>query len=193
MMDALPPPVIEISNPAPAESERSGEIPFVVYSTGYASGDNTPRGSVKTTIRNTWGTAGGSGTYDDPITLAVGHSIINGADIPDYEPGTKFYFPYVRKYFSVQDTCGDGSSPQNGPCHIGYQGHVWLDFYVGEVKGSPAEDCENNITGLHVVIQNPARNYAVVAGPVYASGCKVFSEDVLKQDVTEYKSDRAVK
>jgi hypothetical protein len=44
----------------------------------------------------------------DPITLAAGHSIINGKDIGDYAYGTKFYVPNLRKYFTAADACGDG-------------------------------------------------------------------------------------
>jgi len=155
-MDTLPPPaVVEIPSQHPAQRQpAAGEVRFLSYTTGYASGDYTPPGSTSETIGTNKGRAGGTGTYDDPITLAVGHSIVRGTDIPDYPSGTKFYIPNIRKYFSAQDSCGDGDSPQNGPCHTGYQGHVWLDVYIGNVSGSAAEDCENSLTGLHLVIRS---------------------------------------
>jgi hypothetical protein len=192
-MDALPPlPVAEIVSTASATKgqPRPDEVRIVAYTTGYASGDNTPQGSTQTTIGDRWGRAGGNGTFDNPITVAVGHTITKGVDIPDYPAGTKFYVPYLRKYFSVQDSCGDGKTPQNGPCHTGYQGHVWLDFYIGDIDGDAAKACENGITDLHLVIQNPAPNYAVIPGSVYGSGCTVYSEDVVSQEVTEAASDR---
>ncbi|MGP0091060.1 MAG: hypothetical protein ACLPKB_14040, partial [Xanthobacteraceae bacterium] len=181
IMDTLPPPPpVEIQRPAPAPGRAAaGEVRFISYTTGYASGDNTPPGSTSVTIGNLSGRAGGKGTYDDPITLAVGHSIIKGADIPDYPAGTKFYIPNLRKYFAALDTCGDGDLPQNGPCHTGYQGRVWLDLYIGNVGGDAATDCENDVTGLHLVIQNPASNYAVVPGPVFGNGCARYGEEVL--------------
>jgi hypothetical protein len=189
-MDTLPPPaVIELASPPPAQGQpATGEVRFISYTTGYASGDNTPPGSTIVTIGRVSGNAGGKGTYDDPITLAVGHSIINGADIPDYPPGTKFYVPNLRKYFSAQDSCGDGDIPQNGPCHIGYQGHAWLDFYIGNVSGSASTDCEDSVTGLHVVIKNPTSNYAVVPGPVFDNGCVQYGDEVLTETLIKVTS-----
>jgi hypothetical protein len=90
-------------------------------------------------------TAGGTGTYSDPITLAVGHSIINGKDIGDYAYGTKFYVPNLRKYFTAADACGDGNTPQAGPCHTGFNGHVWLDLYVGGSLANGVLSCEDSI------------------------------------------------
>lgn len=150
----------------------AGESRFVAYTTGYGWPDNTPAGNaISDGIIHSG--AGGSGTYADPITLAVGHTISGGKDILDYPAGTKFYIPGFRKYFIVEDTCGDGNSPQNGPCHTGYQGHVWLDLWVGGQgqSSSGTFSCEDAITDLHLVIKNPAANYAVVTGPVYSGSC----------------------
>jgi hypothetical protein len=81
-----------------------------------------------------------------------------GKDTLDYPQGTKFYVPALRKYFIVEDTCGDGSLPQNGPCHTGYQGKVWLDLWVGGTTATKAAtlSCEDQITDFHLVIENPA-------------------------------------
>lgn len=114
------------------------------------------------------------------MTVAVGHSIINGQDILDYPKGTKFYMPYLRKYFIVEDSCGDGSKPQNGPCHIGYPSGAtsWLDVYVGKgSSNSSADNCMNQITNIHQVIQNPAANYPVVTGEI-AANCTRYSETI---------------
>jgi hypothetical protein len=65
--DTIPSPV------TPAASE----IRFVAYTTGYGYPDNTPAGNaISNPIIHSG--AGGTGTYADPITLAVGHSITNG-------------------------------------------------------------------------------------------------------------------
>ena len=146
------------------------------YVTGYSYWDNTPAGSAQISNPVIHQTAGGTGTYADPITLAVGHSIINGKDILDYPAGTKFYFPYLEKYAIVEDTCGDGSTPQNGPCHTGYQGHVWVDLYVdgANVSQSVSNTCMDNITDIHNIIENPASTYTVLTGSVTGSGCKIF-------------------
>ena len=146
------------------------------YVTGYSYWDNTPAGSSQISNPVIHKTAGGTGTYSDPITLAVGHSIINGKDILDYPAGTKFYLPYLKKYTIVEDTCGDGSTPQNGPCHTGYQGHVWIDLYVdgSNVSSAVANACMDNITDVHSIIENPGANYPVVVGSVTGSNCKTF-------------------
>jgi hypothetical protein len=118
--------------------------------------------------------AGGSGTYADPITLAVGHSIIDGKDILDYPAGTRFYIPNVRRYFIVEDTCGDGSQPQNGPCHTGFPPGTtaWVDMWIDGRSGTPeaVDDCARALTGAHRIIQNPKANYVVVQGPVFQDG-----------------------
>lgn len=161
-----PPPT---PTPIPAPT---GEVRTTMYTTGYGWPDNTPAGSAAISNPVIHTSAGGTGTYADPITLAVGHSIINGVDILDYPQGTKFYIPDLRRYFIVEDTCGDGNQPQNGPCHTGYNGYPWIDLWVG---GQGASDnavwnCEDTITNTHLVIKNPASNYAIVSGPVYQNG-----------------------
>lgn len=169
----------------------SGEKKITAYITGYAWPDNTPPGSaVSHPIIHS--DANGTGTFLDPITVAVGHSYINGQDILDYKAGTKFYLPYLHKYFIAEDTCGDGSTPQNGPCHrLDTPGNeapkgaeAWFDIWVGGVGSSQSVvlECENAITDLHTIIINPGPNYAVNPGAVYASACAPqFSETLLKQ------------
>lgn len=172
-----PPPVTPPTIPPPA----AGEVHLSAYTTGYGYPDNTPAGNAISDGVIHSG-AGGSGSYADPITLAVGHSIVNGKDILDYAAGTKFYVPNLRKYFIVEDTCGDGNSPQNGPCHTGYQGHVWLDLWVGGqgLSKSGTLACEDTITDLHLVILNPASTYTVVSGPVYNGSCaQQFGDTVI--------------
>ena len=158
--------------PATSTPPTSNETTISAYITGYGWPDNTPA-SAEISDGVIHSTASGTGTYTDPITVAVGHSIISGKDILDYPKGTKFYVPTFRKYFIVEDTCGDGNSPQNGPCHTGYQGHVWLDVWVGGLGANVSSvlSCEEKITGIHTVIQNPASNYSVNSGPIFNGIC----------------------
>ena len=146
---------------------------FSVYLTGYSFWDNTPPGSAaiaRPVIRQS---AGGSGTYSDPITIAVGHSFATGRQVLDFPAGTRFYFPALRRYAIVEDVCGDGPTPQNGPCHVGYNGMPWLDIYVdGSDAGQRAANaCMQQITGFHEVIVAPSRDLPVVAGALAESGC----------------------
>lgn len=152
----------------------TGEIVHLnTYTTGYANHDNTPRGSTETDLGGHQGVTGGTGTYANPVTVAVGGSIINGKEVDDFAYGTIFYVADLRKYFKATDFCGDGNTPQNQPCHnLHASGNsaptgatLWIDLFVG--GGSATEDnCESAITALHTVIENPASNYAVVAGDI---------------------------
>ncbi|HVV39110.1 MAG TPA: hypothetical protein VHD31_02170 [Candidatus Paceibacterota bacterium] len=174
-----PTPVV---TPTPTPAPASNEIRFQAYLTAYTYWDNTPPGSSDISNPIIHSKAGGTGTFSDPITVAVGHSISGGKDTLDYPAGTKFYLPYIKKYFIVEDTCGDGNTPQNGPCHTGYEGHPWLDLWIDGANGtrSSSNTCAEDITEVHLVIQNPASNYAVSAGPVYNNGCAAqFSDTVI--------------
>ena len=121
-------------------SVSANEIRLRAYTTSYTWYDNTPPGSSAIAYSKSDGfptlhtEAGGSGTYVDPITIAVGHVITKGESKPDFPPGTIFYIPNVRRYFVVEDVCGDGQKPQNGPCHKldsearAAGATVWLDM-----------------------------------------------------------------
>lgn len=164
------PPVPPVSNGAPQA--------FQAYVTGYSYWDNTPPASVEISHPSRHRIAGGMGTFSNPITLAVGHQIINGNDILDFAPGTLFYLPHLRKYAIVEDTCGDGSAPQNGPCHTGKKGLIWLDIYVDgmAVEKSESDRCMDTITGPQPVIMDPGPHESVVLGPVTEGGCFVFRD-----------------
>lgn len=149
------------------------------YVTGYSYWDNTPPGSSEISHPQLHRVAAGAGTYADPITVAVGHTLSGGADILDWPAGTRFYLPFVRRYFIVEDTCGDGATPQNGPCHTGYPSPAttWLDVWVG--GGGQSRDasdaCMDAITDVHLVIKDPASTYPVVPGELTAN-CATYGE-----------------
>lgn len=179
--------VNSIVNPAPTQTPtpipvpQTGEIRFTAYTTGYGYPDNTPKNSADICCKAIHSSAGGTGTYADPITLAVGHSISGGKDTLDYPVGTRFYIPTLRRYFIVEDACGDGNSPQSGPCHTGYSGHPWLDLWVGGVGfgATGTISCEEVITDLHLVIENPVSTYPVLSGQVYNGSCSQQFGDVI--------------
>jgi hypothetical protein len=156
-------------------SIASAEQQFEVYLTGYSWFDNTPRGSAAIAKPVIHRQAGGTGTYQDPITLAVGHSKRGGPKM-DFPAGTLFYFPRLRKYAIVEDLCGDGPRPENGACHIGKGGRHWVDIYVGGKSSgnAAANNCMNRLTGFQMTIINPSSGYAVLAGELTSSGCQVF-------------------
>jgi hypothetical protein len=158
--------------PNPRQAHR-----FEVFLTGYSYWDNTPPGSAaisKPVIHNR---AGGVGTYNNPITIAVGHVIEGRRQTLDFKPGTRFYIERLRKYAIVEDVCGDGHRPQDGPCHTGYQGRPWLDIYIGgeRANASITTQCARSITAFQHVIINPRRDYPVHRGAIVDSGCNTFS------------------
>ena len=156
-------------------SSNEGDA-FTAYVTGYSYWDNTPPGSADIARPIIHDKAGGTGTFEDPITLAVGHSRTAFTHTLDYPAGTRFYFPKLRKYAIVEDLCGDGPIPQDGACHIGRGGKPWLDIYVdGSNSGnSDADSCMYRITGMQRVVMNPDPHRAVRAGPLTESGCQTF-------------------
>ncbi|MDZ4093673.1 MAG: hypothetical protein U1D35_02040 [Paracoccaceae bacterium] len=157
-------------------STASTEQRFTAYITGYGYWDNTPPGSAAISKPVVHRQAGGTGTYDDPVTIAVGHTIKGGNQTLDYAPGTRFYIERLRKYAIVEDVCGDGNTPQAGPCHTGYKGYPWLDIYIGGGKHNAATTvaCARQITALQNIVINPKPDYSVFAGEITDSGCKVF-------------------
>lgn len=157
-------------------TSNATEQRFTAYVTGYGFWDNTPPGSAAISKPVIHRKAGGTGTYKDPVTIAVGHRIEGGRQTLDYAPGTRFYIERLRKYAIVEDVCGDGNKPQNGPCHTGYRGHPWLDVYIGGGKfsASTTTACANRITALQNIIIDPKPDYPVHAGEITASGCRVF-------------------
>jgi hypothetical protein len=151
------------------------------YVTGYSWEDNTPRGSRAISNPVIHKEAAGTGTFKDPITVAVGHSI--NPTLMKFPAGTKFYVPEVRAYFIVEDTCGDGDKPQDGGCWTGYPAGAkyWIDLYVGNDESG---NCMDKITGVHTVVRNPDAGYVVVprkgdAGGTYSgigNECSTYSD-----------------
>lgn len=172
-----------------ASPPAAGEVLLPkVYVTAYSWFDNTPAGSPTISHPVLHKTAGGTGTYEDPVTVAVGHSLETGEDVLDIPAGTRIYVPSVRRYFIVEDTCGDGPSPEDGPCHSGAEefgdASLWIDLWIGGEGGSAAlaHSCAKAITGVHTVILSPGGNYLVAsgAGVIHEGRCDAgYGNDVL--------------
>lgn len=168
-------------SPGPIESTGAATPAVAVptlraFITGYSYFDNTPPGSVQISHPVRHSMAGGQGTYEDPITVAVGHARLDGDDVLDWPAGTMFYVPNLRRYLVVEDTCGDGPQPQDGPCHTGYPdtADTWLDVWIGGEGGTErgSEGCMRSFTGVWDVVVNPTAEFAVDAGDIYsAAGC----------------------
>jgi hypothetical protein len=107
----------------------------------------------------------------------VGHSIVNGKDVLDFPRGTRFYVYHLRRYVIVEDTCGDGDTPQNKPCHdlrqAPAQATAWIDVYVGGSAHDSRQAlraCARRVDGgteLHTVLMNPSKGLPVDIGPLF--------------------------
>jgi hypothetical protein len=142
------------ASPAPAPSAAPGPRTVTAFVTGYTLFDNDPPGSKAIAYPVLHEEAGGTGTYDDPITLAVGRG--------KYAPGTRFYLPHVKRYFIVEDLCA--------ACNDKSQ---WIDMWIGGEKGdnaSAADTCARHLTGTFAVEVHPPRGRSVTPGPLFASG-----------------------
>ena len=139
------------------------------YTTAYDYQDNTPSNSANISNPVIHSQAGGTGTYADPITVAVDH-LGNGQ--LQFPKGTKFYVPNIRAYLIAEDTTGE-TAP----------GTIHLDMWAGGQTSSQssAYDCMSHVTGNYLVIENPASNYAVVPGPLAANNtCRqLFGDSVV--------------
>jgi hypothetical protein len=133
-----------------------------IWLTGYSYQDNTPAGSAEVSHPILHKDAGGTGTYADPITVAVPGK---GGGI--WAAGSRFYLPTVKRYVIVEDT-GASAAPS------GQDGH--LDMWIGGQGGtkSATDACMDKITGKGIpATYNPPPNLPVIKGPVWNKTCNI--------------------
>jgi hypothetical protein len=101
--------------------------------------------------------AGGTGTYSDPITFAT--------DQNELAPGTIVYYPYLHRYFIMEDDCVQCDQDwNNGTYHI--------DLWVGGEGGdsNAVINCEDNLTQNSAEVDiNPPSNEPVDTTPLFDS------------------------
>jgi hypothetical protein len=126
-----------------------------VYVTFYGGPDNDPPGSTDIAYPNgRHGTAAGTGSYADPITLAT--------DPRELPPGTVVYDPQLQKYFVMEDDCAECIS-EWGASH-----HPHVDLWTGPA-GSRLLACEEALTppGPVPLEINPPADHPVDLRPLY--------------------------
>ncbi|KAA2261534.1 ricin-type beta-trefoil lectin domain protein [Solihabitans fulvus] len=138
------------------------------FITLYGWWDNTPPGGA-ISYPGLHQSAGGTGTYADPITFATATA--------EVKSGGRIYVPRVGKYFIMEDGCEEcdadwnGKGPNGGP-------NLWhFDLWEGGKGGNPitAIECENALTHynpdttpiLESVVVNPPANEPVTTEPIY--------------------------
>lgn len=147
-------------NSTGALAESGSGTRLTVRMTGFSYHDNTPAGSADICCGIVHDEAAGTGTYEDPITVAVPGS---GRSM-EFEPGTVFYAPDLRRYLIVEDS---GASKNDRP---------HLDVYVDgqEYSKSASDKCMRQITGTRTVIEDPDPDYPVTEGPLTGPrGCRI--------------------
>ena len=109
----------------------------------------------------------GSGTYTDPVTFAAPNKDLKTS----FPIGSVIYVPLVKKYFIMEDECGDDDPQgcQNGANHA--------DLWMGPaqaVDGTKLDNCESKATpdAPVKVIINPSSTLTVTTTMMYTSSDK---------------------
>ncbi|MFD1048167.1 hypothetical protein ACFQ1S_22815, partial [Kibdelosporangium lantanae] len=127
-----------------AKPNAFGQLSF------YSARDNNPPGSRQIAFTNVLHRqAGGTGTFEDPITMAAG----NGQMFL----GTKVYVPFLQRYFILEDQCPDCAN-----------GHIQL--WTGEETDSGITACERSLTRSGSYQVNPPNGLPVIPGDLYQNG-----------------------
>ncbi|MBV9384452.1 MAG: ricin-type beta-trefoil lectin domain protein [Streptosporangiaceae bacterium] len=151
----------------PSGTAKAGTINFLV--TLYGWPDNSPPGNAIAypadqgypAIHNV---ASGVGTYSDPITYAT--------DKNELPVGTIVYYPYLHRYFIMEDDCVEcdqdwtGNGPDGGP------GLYHIDLWINGQNGNSTDviNCEDALTQNSApVIIDPPSNEPVDTTPLFDS------------------------
>ncbi len=138
----------------PTPAGKTGKM-MKVKVTFYAYSDNNPHGraiayphsSNPQTIHNE---AGGSGTYDDPLTMATDR-------VEGWPLGTRIYAPFIKKYVVYEDSCGCDAPP-----HI----DIWMNSNGSNVGKTQA--CEYYWTQDSTSVEiNPPAGRDVSTAPLF--------------------------
>ncbi len=141
------------------------------FLTFYGWYDNTPPGG-EIAYPKLHDTAGGKGTYADPITFATTTAV--------YKPGTKVWVPRVKKYFIMEDSCQECGADWSGEGPNGGPGLRHIDLWIGGKGGSAMDaiDCEDALTNYHPdgkpvmepVVVDPSPNEQYDPTPIFNTG-----------------------
>lgn len=115
-----------------------------VTTTFYGYPDNSPPGADIAYTQCGRSQAGGTGTYDDPLTFASAQGEFQVCDI--------IYAPYLKKYLRFEDECDQ--------CTSDWQNRQWhIDIWTGSSSQDGGQDqinCEDDLTpNAQSIILNP--------------------------------------
>jgi len=128
----------------------------------YGWTDNSPEGTeIADPTRHK--SAGGVGTYSDPITFA--------SSLDALSPGTIVYVPYLKKYFVMEDECD--------PCDSAWRNkhsYIIVIWIGGDANSSNSaqQSCEDSLSKPNVLVEvQPSSNKVVDTTPLFtdSGGC----------------------
>ncbi len=151
----------------PAHADGSSQDYLVTL---YGWPDNSPPGNAIAypanggypTIHNV---ASGTGTYSDPITFAT--------DQDELPVGTIVYYPYLHRYFIMEDDCTECDEDWSGQGPDGGPGLHHIDLWINGEGAQSSDDvinCEDDLTqNSEEVIVDPPSDEAVDTTPLFDS------------------------
>lgn len=137
----------------PADVGNGGGSRSQIFTTGYTYWDNSPPGSAQIARPIVHDRAAGTGTWKDPITVAV--------QAGRFGFGTRFYLPELKKYFVVEDLCGACNDGRNGGA---YTLDLWVDG--SHLSSAGAAECASRVTRVQPAIEDPDSDLPVDRGSV---------------------------
>lgn len=171
--------VPQAPKPAPALPVPSaGQVVTTVHTAAHTWAEASAAGTAAGKTRAPHQAGEGTGTYEDPITIAVS----SGPDGQAIPAGTRIYLPDLRRYFIAEDPCGDGEDQcRQGGSATGST--LRMDIRIGGegVSAAAAEACSRQVADVGAAVLNPAGNYVVApgAGVMHDGKCNAGYGDAL--------------
>lgn len=113
-------------------------------------------------------TAGGAGTYKDPVTFA--------SDSTEFPPGTIVYIPIFKRYFVMEDSCDECTQDWTGQGPDGGPQFRRLDGWAGGDASQSANamtTCEDQLVQDSTEVDvNPPGNLTVSSHPLWDTKTK---------------------
>jgi hypothetical protein len=145
-----------------AHADDSSTQNFMV--TLYGWPDNSPPGDA-IAYPTDHNVAGGTGTFDDPITFAT--------DQDELPAGTVVYYPYLHRYFVMEDDCAECDQDWTGQGPDGGPNFYHIDLWIGGQNAQSDSDvinCEDDLTQNSAeVVVNPPSDEPVDTTPLFDS------------------------
>jgi hypothetical protein len=150
------------SSTGSGDAAAEGGTMMSVYVTFYGWADNSPPGGAIAYPMNggfptLHDTAGGTGTYADPITFA--------SDEAEFAVGTILYVPFIEKYVIMEDDCVECDSDWTSTHK--WHTDLWMNSSASE-SSSALIDCEDSWTRDSTVVEvDPPATRTVTTSPLF--------------------------